>query len=142
MRLAQALRDDVVGAQRDALLADLHLQMDCVSSCTAPEDSGCLTFSDFLSCRPCRSRACRSAPSRSSGKGNRRSRKAAPASACSELACSPVAEHRNSLLLLNFPAVACLEEHSVVQLLQTQKLKHLPGQNKDFQVAPDINQNL
>ena len=89
MRLAQALRDDVVGAQRDALLADLRLQMDCVSSCTAPEDSGCLTFSDFLSCRPCRSRACRSAPSRSSGKGSRRSRKAAPASACSGLVCSP-----------------------------------------------------
>ena len=101
-----------------------------------------LTFSDFLSWWPCRSRACRSAPSRSSGKGSRRSRKAAPASACSGLACSPVAEHVNSLLLLSFPAVACLEEHSVVQLLQTQKLKHLPGQNKDFQVAPDINQDL
>ena len=48
-----------------------------------------LTFSDFLSWWPCRSRACRSAPSRSSGKGSRRSRKAAPASACSGLVCSP-----------------------------------------------------
>ena len=48
MQLAQAVRDDVVGAQRDALLADLRLQMDSVSSCTAPEDSGSLTFSDIL----------------------------------------------------------------------------------------------
>jgi len=30
MQLAQAVRDDVVGAQRDALLADLHLQMDSI----------------------------------------------------------------------------------------------------------------
>ena len=42
MRLAQALRDDVVGAQRDALLVDLHLQMDSASSCAVPEDSGSL----------------------------------------------------------------------------------------------------
>ena len=30
MQLAQAVRDDVVGAQRDALLADLHLHMDSI----------------------------------------------------------------------------------------------------------------
>ena len=65
-----------------------------------------LTVYDFLGWRPCQSRACRSAPSRSSGKGSRRSRKAAPASACSGLACSPVAEHMKAVLLLSFPAVA------------------------------------
>ena len=30
MQLAQAVGDDVVGAQRDALLADLHLQIDSI----------------------------------------------------------------------------------------------------------------
>lgn len=91
-----------------------------------------------LSLQPYHSHACKSAPSLFSKKEIHRSHMAAPASACSKWACWPdghppqLADYR---LQVNYG----LQEHAIVQLLQSQQLQHFPVMRKSLKPCAQAN---